>query len=311
MVGIYKITSPSGKVYIGQSWDIKERFRGYKKPSWHGKQPFLFNSFNKYGIGNHQFDIAHTLPHDIDQKTLDIYEVFYWEQYKECGFKMMNAKEPGMGGKLSEETKNKMSAKAIGRKTSEETKKKISAFFKGRKNPLCSLKGEENGFYGKAHSENTKNKLSNHAKLRVSDKNSFYGKRHSDETKKKISDKNKGKPVSDYCKQRSSETHKGKPKSEESKRKLSASLMGHKSWNKGNRGLFTHSEKSKKLMSDNRKGKSGRLGMKHSEETKKKMSEDRKGRHSGDKNPNFGNKARLAAADRKLGKISYSFGHIN
>jgi hypothetical protein len=28
--GIYKITSPSGKVYIGQSVDIKRRFTTYK-----------------------------------------------------------------------------------------------------------------------------------------------------------------------------------------------------------------------------------------------------------------------------------------
>lgn len=31
MIGIYKITSPSGKVYIGQSVNIKERFKSHLK----------------------------------------------------------------------------------------------------------------------------------------------------------------------------------------------------------------------------------------------------------------------------------------
>ena len=30
MVGIYKITSPSGKIYIGQSWNISDRISRYK-----------------------------------------------------------------------------------------------------------------------------------------------------------------------------------------------------------------------------------------------------------------------------------------
>ena len=31
--GIYKITSPTGRIYIGQSKNIKQRFRDYNKPS--------------------------------------------------------------------------------------------------------------------------------------------------------------------------------------------------------------------------------------------------------------------------------------
>ena len=30
MIGIYKITSPTGKIYIGQSVNIKNRIRRYK-----------------------------------------------------------------------------------------------------------------------------------------------------------------------------------------------------------------------------------------------------------------------------------------
>jgi len=31
MIGIYKITSPSNKVYIGQSINIEKRFKSYKR----------------------------------------------------------------------------------------------------------------------------------------------------------------------------------------------------------------------------------------------------------------------------------------
>ena len=56
MIGIYKITSPSGKVYIGQSRNIENRFLQYKNK--HCRFQFrLYNSFNKYGVENHVFEI--------------------------------------------------------------------------------------------------------------------------------------------------------------------------------------------------------------------------------------------------------------
>lgn len=55
--GIYKIISPSNKIYIGQSIDIKRRFRQYREPNRNKKHPKLNNSFLKYGIDNHTFEI--------------------------------------------------------------------------------------------------------------------------------------------------------------------------------------------------------------------------------------------------------------
>jgi group I intron endonuclease len=109
MIGIYKITSPSGKVYIGQSWNISKRFYDYK---WGcPNQTALNRSFKKYGIVNHIFEIVHELPVDTDQLTLNNYETFYWQQHLDYGFKMLNMREPGSNGKMSNEAKEKMSAK--------------------------------------------------------------------------------------------------------------------------------------------------------------------------------------------------------
>lgn len=55
--GIYKITSPTGKVYIGQSEDINRRFGEYKRLKNCKRQTKLYRSFKKHGVENHQFDI--------------------------------------------------------------------------------------------------------------------------------------------------------------------------------------------------------------------------------------------------------------
>ena len=61
MVGIYELISLSGKVYVGQSWDIIRRFRAYRNLRCQ-KQPKLYNSLVKYGWENHR---------------IHIYELFY------------------------------------------------------------------------------------------------------------------------------------------------------------------------------------------------------------------------------------------
>lgn len=104
MVGIYKITSPSGKVYIGQSWDIDLRLSKYHQIRWN-KQRKLYASFKKYGVKNHKFEVVHELPEDVDQEVMDTYEIFYISQYRSCGIELLNLRDGGSRGKHSEETK--------------------------------------------------------------------------------------------------------------------------------------------------------------------------------------------------------------
>jgi len=56
MIGIYKITSPSGKIYIGQTMDVGKRKKSYEKLKCKG-QPKLYNSLVKYGFSEHIFEI--------------------------------------------------------------------------------------------------------------------------------------------------------------------------------------------------------------------------------------------------------------
>lgn len=162
MIGIYKITSPSGRVYIGQSWDIEERFKSYRKMSNKNKgQKALFNSFLKYKSINHIFQIIHELPQDISQEILNNYEILYINQYKELGFNMLNIREGGSRGKHSEETKKLISKTLEGYKHSEEAKLRMSESRIGQKrkyNP--KIVGENNSFFGKKHSSESKEKIS-------------------------------------------------------------------------------------------------------------------------------------------------------
>ena len=80
MIGIYKITSPSGRIYIGQSWDVNKRFKTYKNLQCKG-QTLLYKSLSKYGVENHIFEMIHELPKDVEQSILDTYEILYISQY--------------------------------------------------------------------------------------------------------------------------------------------------------------------------------------------------------------------------------------
>ena len=55
MIGIYKITSPSGKIYIGQTTNFIKRKNYYKN----GAKPYqvrIYNSLEKYGYDAHTIE---------------------------------------------------------------------------------------------------------------------------------------------------------------------------------------------------------------------------------------------------------------
>ena len=107
MTCIYRITSPSNKVYIGQSRNIKSRVRLYVREKCKN-QIKLQNSLTFYGWSKHSFEIVHELPEDVNQEVLNEYEVFYWRQYKDYGIEMLNVREPGSKGTPSVESIQKM-----------------------------------------------------------------------------------------------------------------------------------------------------------------------------------------------------------
>jgi group I intron endonuclease len=99
--GIYKITSPSGRIYIGRSYRINERWRRYKRMELKG-QSRLAASFIKHGVSCHVFEVIHELPNDVEKDVIEQYEVFYEQLYKNAGFVLLNIAPTGKGiGRLS------------------------------------------------------------------------------------------------------------------------------------------------------------------------------------------------------------------
>jgi group I intron endonuclease len=111
MVGIYKITNPNNRIYIGQSTDIEARWEKYKK--LHCKdQPSLYSSLCKYGFENHIFEIIEEcLSEHLDKK-----EIYWGEYYDVLSNKHLNNRlGRGFGSYDSEETKIKKRECHLGR----------------------------------------------------------------------------------------------------------------------------------------------------------------------------------------------------
>lgn len=108
MIGIYKITSPTGKIYIGQTINIVKRRSKYKNLQCKS-QPKLYASLFKYGWASHEFSVLHPLPIDVDIEVLNAYEILYIQAYKDAGFELMNLNDGGRNAIPGEETRLKMS----------------------------------------------------------------------------------------------------------------------------------------------------------------------------------------------------------
>ena len=134
MIGIYKITSPKGRIYVGQSIDLERRFNNYKSLNCEG-QIKVYRSLLKHGHEKHIFEILEICEEDI----LNSKERYWQDYYNVIDRENMNLKlteSNGKSGKLSEETKLKISLNhgrgMLGKKHSQETKDKISQGHKGR-----------------------------------------------------------------------------------------------------------------------------------------------------------------------------------
>lgn len=100
------------------------------------------------------------------------------------------------------------------------------------------LSGDSNPFYGKTHTKETKDRLSEKASERVGELNAFYGKTHTQETRDKIAKSRLGKSLSSETKLKLS-THngennhfKGKHHSDETRAIMSSKAKGRRAYNR-------------------------------------------------------------------------------
>ncbi len=162
--GIYKITSPTGKIYIGESEDLKTRCGFYLTPNRIKKQRAIYNSLVKHSVENHKIEILEF----CEPEKLMIRERFWQEYFNSvdnglnCYLTPTNTKKKV----LSKETKKIMSEKSkgvnnhfYGKKHTEESKLKISNSSKGKNNPNYGGKFRTDEWIQKQIISNSKNPL--------------------------------------------------------------------------------------------------------------------------------------------------------
>lgn len=130
MVGIYKITSPSNKVYIGQSVNVENRIKRYKY-FVSKNQTKLYFSIQKYGYDKHIFEIIEECKLDsLNERERHYQDIF---NCLEDGLNCRLTTTKDKSGIISASSKEKMSVAKLGYKRSQETKDKISIARKGMK----------------------------------------------------------------------------------------------------------------------------------------------------------------------------------
>lgn len=213
MIGIYKITSPTNKIYIGQSVNIDRRFNKYKRLDCK-YQIRLYNSFKKHGVDNHKFEI-------VVQCSIGLLNYFerIWQDYYDVsskkGLNCMLTKTNDRSGKYSDVVRKKMSDVKKGKPKSEEHKLKIGLAHKGK------YRSEESKL-------NMKGRIvSYETRIKISEGN--IGKTITEETRKKMSDSAKGnKKRLGFKHSEETKLKLRKPRTEETKIKMSKARKGNK-----------------------------------------------------------------------------------
>jgi len=242
---IYMLTSPSGKSYIGQTIrPIEKRFKQHLKKD--SGCAAIYNAIQYHGWENFEKDW-----YECPDEDLNFDEELLVREMGTLAPSGYNLREGGgSSGKMSEDSKKKISEANKGKTHTEETKRKWSEM----------RKGENNSMYGKNHTEETRKKI---GEINL-------GKTHTEETKKKWSEIRTGKTHTEETKQKMRETQKGekhpmygKTHTEETKQKMSEAKTGK---------IFTE-ETRQKLSKAN-------IGKTFTEETKQKMSKAKIGENN-------------------------------
>lgn len=173
----------NNKVYVGKTKNLKKRWASHISLAKNkATNQYIHRAIRKYGVNNFIFSIIQVLntEHEYNQAEM------YWIKY-------FNSNNLNYGYNLTQGGDG-----SSGREQTKITRAKISKTKKGK------MIGKDNPFYGKTHSEKTKNEISRkntglaksdlfkeYKKISMSGANNhFYGKQHTTETIKKISGEN-------------------------------------------------------------------------------------------------------------------------
>lgn len=134
---IYKITSPSGKLYVGKTYDLRKRINAYKCDIKKGRKDIkLHNSLRKYGWDAHVLEVIE----EINDELLNEREIYWIAELKTYCYEYPDGLNMTKGGE--------------GQRSTWMHKTELRQWFSER------FTGDGNPFYGKHHSEEFKKRKS-------------------------------------------------------------------------------------------------------------------------------------------------------
>ena len=192
MIGIYKITNlVNGKIYYGSSKDIEKRWRIHKNNLNNNKHHNikLLNAWNKYGEENFKFDIIE----ECNETILLEREQYYLDLKPDYNIGLKSS-----GGDNLTKNPNK---NEIVSKITDSIRKRYCLMTSEQKKEIFSLPMDKNpnwkGGVSYKYCEcgvriKPINDSCSKCRNKSGENNPFFGKQHSDETKKKLSESKKG-----------------------------------------------------------------------------------------------------------------------
>lgn len=181
MQNIYKIKNLlNNKVYIGKTiLPIDKRLKRHYYLADKKTNRYLYDAINKYGKENFIIELIEVCEYSLANQREIYYINLFCSNNEQFGYNMTMGGDGGKmqkesiikmvlkktGMKMSEETKIKMSNSKIGKNPhiwSEKSKLKLSNSLKevGHKPPVMCWDKEKHPMYGKKHSEDAKQKIS-------------------------------------------------------------------------------------------------------------------------------------------------------
>lgn len=139
--GIYKVTSPSGRVYIGQSVNIENRFKEYRTVSGCCKQRRLYASFKKYGPKQHLLEVVEQCKED----SLLERERYWQDFYNVLSENGLNCRLTGYKDKVGRHSQDSIAKMRIAQG--------------GKNNPNYGKRGEQTSTFGRKRTKDERDAI--------------------------------------------------------------------------------------------------------------------------------------------------------
>ena len=196
MRGVYQIRNKVNEDrYIGSSGNLENRWEWHCKKLRKGVHPnnYLQHAWNKYNEENFVFEVIEEVSGGNTVRL--VREQVYLDEGFAKGILYNIARNAG-GGNLGEEVNQKLSEVLTGREITQEWRDNIGK----------AMSGENNPFYGRYHSEETKKKQ---RERKLGENNPFFGERHTDESKIKMSEVQTGHEVTQEARNKIGDANAG------------------------------------------------------------------------------------------------------